>query len=248
MVKFQIMSDLHIEYLDDNVDPFSFIEPEADILILAGDIGRIYKYEQLYNFINKLSTKFKYIIYVLGNHEYYYSGENKKKYMNELFDDVKKMEKEIKNLYILDKACIKIEDICIIGCTLWSYVKYIPSFIVRIHDINTYKYNKKHEEDLLYIKKMINYCKKNNLKCVIVTHHPPTFDVCPYKRDDKYKDLYGNNLDYLLDKEYVNTWICGHVHNNFDYLTTKGTHLLSNQKGKKKDNITDFNLKKIIDV
>ena len=200
--------------------------------------------------MKKLSENFIYIIYVLGNNEYYYSGDPEKKNMDELFQTAKKLETEIKNLHILDRSCIIINDVCIIGCTLWSYTSEVPNFIVRIHEMNVCKYNKMHTEDLKYIKKMINYCKNKQLKCFVVTHHPPTFDVSFYKKKDnyRYKSLYGNNMDYLLSSEYVNTWLCGHVHVNFDYTTPGGTRLVSNQKGKVKDNITDFSKNKIISL
>ena len=59
MVRVQIVSDLHIEYKNDNIpDTDSIIEPNADILILAGDIGSLYKAEQLYGFLENICKKF----------------------------------------------------------------------------------------------------------------------------------------------------------------------------------------------
>ena len=56
MTSIQISSDLHIECVnDDNIDPLQYITPSADILILAGDIGSLYKIKQLKNFIKQLS-------------------------------------------------------------------------------------------------------------------------------------------------------------------------------------------------
>ena len=70
-VSYQISSDLHIENFEDDVDPLKLITPKADVLILAGDIGSLYKYEQLFRFINNLVNHFKFILYIPGNHEYY---------------------------------------------------------------------------------------------------------------------------------------------------------------------------------
>ena len=44
----------------------------------------------------------------------------------------------------------------------------------------------------------------------------------------------------LLTSEKVNTWICGHIHKNFDFFTENGTRVVGNQKGKQKDKINDF--------
>jgi predicted phosphodiesterase len=71
MVKFQIMSDLHIETLSNNLCIDNFVRKSADILILAGDIGRVHKYEQLERFLKDLCPRFEIVLYVLGNHEYY---------------------------------------------------------------------------------------------------------------------------------------------------------------------------------
>src|SRR6056300_571740 len=81
-VRIQIASDLHIEYDNDGiVDPLNYITPSADVLVLAGDIGSFYKYEQLHNFLSRISEYFKYVIYVPGNHEYYQpSGYKHMKY------------------------------------------------------------------------------------------------------------------------------------------------------------------------
>jgi len=69
MPKFQIVSDLHIEYRNDEIpDPLSLITPTADNLILAGDIGSLYKFNQLKGFLQNLCKYFKNVLYVPGNH------------------------------------------------------------------------------------------------------------------------------------------------------------------------------------
>ena len=52
MTSFQLASDLHIEYQNNRVNAFDFITPTADILILAGDIGSLYKIDPT----NRLSS------------------------------------------------------------------------------------------------------------------------------------------------------------------------------------------------
>ena len=60
------------------------------------------------------------------------------------------------------------------------------------------------------------------------------------KRKKKFQSIYATDLDYLLDVNFVQTWICGHVHKNFDFVSDKGCRLVGNQKGKIKDKITDY--------
>lgn len=242
-MKFQIASDLHIEYKNNEVpDPLTLITPVEDILILAGDIGNLYKIDQITSFLNKLCTHFYIVLYVPGNSEYYKVSEYEPKTMYELLTKLLEIERKIDNLYILNNTSVIFDDICIIGTTLWSkpFVN-IPKFIVRIEGITDRLYKNYHYKDLNYIKDMISYCEERKLKLVVVSHYCPTYSVIKnYKKNDKYISLYASNLDYLLDKNKIHTWICGHIHNNFDLITLKGTHLVGNQFGKPKDNILDY--------
>jgi Icc-related predicted phosphoesterase len=252
MTKFQIASDLHIEYKNNEVpDPLTLITPTADVLILAGDIGSFYKYDQLKSFLQKLCPYFKVVLYVPGNHEYYKQQGYQAQQMNILLKRFMKIEKSINNLYVLNRSSVQIDDVCIVGCTLWSdATTVIPKFIVRVQSMNSLLYKQKFDSDLEYIEKMIEYCKKKNLKLLVITHHCPTYSVITSrkKKKDKYISLYASHLDHLLTDDQVHTWVCGHIHSNFDKITEGGTHLVGNQKGKPKDHITDYNKSLVISV
>ena len=252
MTTFQIVSDLHIEYKNDEVpDPLSLITPSANILILAGDIGSFYKYKQLKLFLERLCIYFETVLYIPGNHEYYTIKTRSPKSINQLYRKFQLIENVIPNLYILNRSSVRIGDVCVVGCTLWSKTfNQIPRYICRIHNINTRIYNNLHKLDLDYIKKMINYCSKKKLKLLVITHHCPTFSIIKKQRKkrDKYISLYATNLEYLLKKKFVHTWVCGHIHENFDLITEEGTRLVGNQKGKPKDKIIDYEKDKIIKI
>jgi hypothetical protein len=59
-------------------------------------------------------------------------------------------------------------------------------------------------------------------------------------KKDKFISLYVSNLEYLLTSNYIHTWICGHIHHNFDFKSENGTRIVGNQLGKPRDKITDF--------
>lgn len=250
---FQILSDIHIEFQNNEVpDPLMYVKPSADILILAGDVGSLYKFGQLTEFLTKLCDNFKATFYVPGNHEFY----SQEKYENISFDELKNrlhsLEKLVPNLYILEKSSILIDDVLLVGTTLWSFSKInIPKFIVRIHDFTTSIYNKIHQEQLQYIENMINFAQQKNYKLVVITHHCPSYSVLQqgkFEKKDKYKSLYVTNLDYLLSKEKIHTWICGHVHQNFDFVSENGTRVVGNQRGKPKDKINNYKLDYLIEI
>lgn len=244
MVTFQIASDLHIEEeKDEFIDPLEYIKPSSDILILAGDIGSLYKIEQLTYFLTKLCSNFFLVLYIPGNHEWY----TMKGYIPLSRDSLEKriytLEKSIRNLKILNRNSILIGNLCVVGTTLWTNIENnkVPPYIVRINGMGTKEYRNNHTKDLDYIKKMIPYCKNNNHELLIVTHHPPTKKVLiNTNKRKKFLYLYGSDLDYLLDANFVSAWVCGHVHKNFDFISDKGCRIIGNQKGKKKDKITDY--------
>lgn len=250
MLNLQIVSDLHIEYKNDETpNPLDYITPEAEILILAGDIGSFYKINQLREFLSQLCVHFETVVYIPGNHEYYIPNDNYTPLsMYKLLDRVYEIEKEISNLYVLNQSSVIINDVCISGCTLWSRAEInIPKFIVKIPDMNTYLYNKKHFNDLKYIDNMNDYCIKNNLKLVVVTHHCPTDKVLTFRKRYKYASLYTTNLEQFIAKSNIHTWICGHVHQNFDFIEGN-TRIVGNQRGKPRDNIEDFSKSFVIDI
>jgi len=249
-LKFQIASDLHIEENDsDYINTEKYITPVAPILILPGDIGNLYKKSQLYNFLEELCEKFLAVIYVPGNHEYYKIKYEVPLPFYKLNFILKEFEEKLENLYILRQDCLEINGIIFAGCTLWSkyILAYLPKFIVRINGFSKDYYNSLYYRDLKFIKKVINYCSKNNKKLVMITHHVPTYKIDTNKKKDKYASLYFSNLDYILESDKIHTWICGHIHYNFD-IKISTTRLVCNQKGKIKDKIRDYSKKFLIEI
>ena len=251
MLDIQIASDLHIEFKNDEIpDPLDYITPKSNILVLAGDIGSFYKINQLEGFLKKVCELFKIVIYVPGNQEYYVVNNYKPLSMSALINKLYDIESNIDNLYILNQSSLVINNICITGCTLWSKLKIpIPKFIVRIASINDEIYNNKHISDVKYIEKMISYCQDNNLKLVVITHYCPTYKVLNgCNKRDKYTSLYASDLDHLLCSSKVHTWICGHIHKNFNFITNNGTRVIGNQFGKPKDNIQDYSKDCVVNI
>jgi UDP-2,3-diacylglucosamine pyrophosphatase LpxH len=251
MTKIQIASDLHIEYKNDDVpNPLDFITPSAGILVLAGDIGSFYKYEQLFEFLKKLCVHFQTVLYIPGNHEFYTFPCIKPEKFDVLLDRILSIQKLIDNLHVLNSSSVRIDNICISGCTLWSKLEIdIPKYIVRIHGMNTNMYQYKHNHDLNYIKKMSEYCRNKSYKHIVITHHCPTFRTLNgSKKRKKLISLYASDLDNFLTIDNVHTWVCGHVHKNFDFITKGGTRVVGNQKGKPKDKIIDFSKKFVIEL
>jgi predicted phosphohydrolase len=251
MPTLQIASDLHIEYKNDiTPDPLTMITPVADVLILAGDIGSLYKLEQLNKFLDRLCPHFDVVLYIPGNHEYYSIEGYPPVTMAVLSQRLKHLQNSISNLYILNKDCVTIGNVCIAGCTLWSEptVK-IPRYIVRLENTSDEKYKSMFNTDVQFIKDSVKYAKQNKLRLIVVTHHCPTYRVLEgTTKRDKFSSLYASALDHMLSKEDIETWICGHTHENFDFVTVDGTRVVGNQKGKPKDRVNNFSKQFTINI
>lgn len=236
-VTIQFCSDLHIEYKNDDVpNPLDYITPSASILILAGDIGSLYKFSQLKDFMVQLCKHFKIVLYIPGNHEWYHHSDRKVdiEYLENLLNSLPTY---IENLIIMNRNSVVIDKYCIIGATLWSQpLDTIPSYIVKIKNMNTKLYAKMHNTDLKYIKKMLTYSDEKGLVPIVVTHHAPTSDVLIKSKNFSW--LYASDLDYLFTQN-IKLWIFGHTHQNYDN-DKNGTRLVSNQKGKPKDKVQNF--------
>ena len=120
MLKFQLFSDIHLEFYKS----FPKLPILTDYLFLAGDIG-IITLPNYKDFFDYCSSHWKKTFYVLGNHEYY----NKKTYdkMNQKYKD---FFDKYDNIHLLDNNTFELDDIVIIGSTLWSNVEYIYRFIL----------------------------------------------------------------------------------------------------------------------
>ena len=256
-MKIQIASDLHIEYKNDkDVDPFDYITPSAEILILAGDIGSCYRYNQLRNFLKKLCPEFKIVLYVPGNHEYYYIPNTTKRMPMEFMTHmIYSLSILIPNLIILDRGSVLIGNVCISGCTLWSDPKVdMPSFYTRLHGMDLEKYRSKFETDLKFINETIEHCKEKDYELVVVTHYCPHEYVTlseehGYDKDkENLKSFYMTDLTYMMNRELIKVWIYGHVHINCDMFSPMGTRIVSNQKGKPKNNVCDFSEQFILEI
>ena len=233
-MQFQIASDLHIEqYSSKDSMASEFIQPSADVLILAGDVGSMYRRRQLTNFLEDVCNKFQWVIYVPGNHEYYSIKSIPTIPMSRFQNFMKKLCAQITNLIFLDREVIEIDNIRVIGATLWSKISIEPR-IVRIPCMNQNRYNGYHRRDLAFLRKEIKAAKWAKKKILVVTHHPP---IEFFSSTDKYHELYSNSLEELM--EDVNVWIYGHTHKNSTRIIGK-TQVISNQKGKIRDNVNDY--------
>ena len=237
-LRYQLASDLHIEYLDDPLAS-DFIKKKANVLVLGGDIGSLYKLDQLEKFLNELHA-FEKILYIPGNHEFYTVKNIKQKPYNQLLDDLYGLEQRITNLYVLNCKSMIIDDIEFIGCTLWSNIgtNFFPKYRVRIYGFNNIIYQQQYEKHLNFLKKALTtytHGISDQSNRVVVTHYPPV----DLETRTKFAYLYANNLTNMILSKNMKVWNFGHIHVNHMYFIDR-VLMVTNQTGRAKDHVQDY--------
>lgn len=182
-MKISVCSDLHLEF-----GPISLNnDANADVLVLSGDIcvARDVRERDLYNvmgendrnnrnhtFFQECCARFKNVVYVAGNHEHY-DGD----FATSLFK-LKSNLAYLKNLHILDKEVVKIDDVTFVGGTLWTDM------------------NKEDALTLYHIRRMMN-----DFRIVKNSNRKLTRKVPLYKLNPDYTEDGQNGRKYLLDEK-----------------------------------------------
>jgi len=219
-MKIQVVSDIHLEHRNTLPDIFTKNDyPKTDYLFLCGDIGVPVKNPELWKtFIDTMSKKFKRVIYVCGNHEFYGSNIHETTLFIRNYFDL------YDNIVLLEPGkVIQIEDFLIIGATLWSEIDLstglLLSDIRNIYNKDNEKLkmndiNKLHQEHKEWLETMLNMCNEQHIKSIVVTHYVPSFNLIHEKYlgldHKKYIKGYASHCDDLVSKS--NLWLFGHSH------------------------------------
>ena len=242
----QIFSDLHLEFTKKY---YPSIKPQANILLLLGDIGRISD-KNYKNFMSHCSKNWKCVLVVLGNHEYHHG----KKSINTLFLEYQEYFHTFKNIHLLDNSSIVVDNIKFIGSTLWSNImcntKYLNDF-KKINYLRRTKIKKNQFVDLYKKSKkyIINEINEENANKIIILTHFPMINkgvVNEEYENSIDKSYFTNDLIDEIDNKKVIACIHGHTHHSIDIINNK-IRFISNAKGymDEKTNYDENNLYKI---
>lgn len=247
-MKIQIVSDLHLEFSDINIQNTQ----GADVLILGGDImiaSKVHKPESEYgirfrDFLKRVSFQFPHVIYVMGNHEFYDSGR-----WFDSIDDMRAACAVHPNIYMLERDTKVINDIVFVGGTLWTDMnKFDPLTLHAVRDMmNDYRAINNDKAGFRRLKPAdtverhrltrdyIELVAKENKdkKVVVVGHHSPSFQSCheQYKNDYMMNGAYHSDLtNIMLDNPQIKLWTHGHTHHTFDYMIGE-TRVVCNPRG-----------------
>lgn len=226
-MKFKLMSDLHLEF----GNPITFDKEEPGMnLLLAGDIHS--NMTRLEPWITNACDKFENVMMVAGNHEFY---DNE--YFNTL-EQLDKMDDKIDNFHFLEDANVVIEDVTIIGATLWSKpsehvfsqisdnykIKYIHK---RLSSDNIIEFNIISTE---YIKYMLENTKGKKL---VMTHFGPDEFLCHKKWAGSPLNTYFWASGFKGYFQHADMWVHGHTHES-GYAVMENCEIICNPYGYEK--------------
>lgn len=246
----QLLSDLHLET---NHSFRATPAPNADLLVLAGDIGSYQQGSKLVEGdwgLGRFSPRNGWpcpVVFVPGNHEY--DGTDFDHTHDQLRDWCRRLD-----IHWLERECLVIDGVRFLGTTLWS------DFDALVSPADTVTMALKKQEKAFraanfYLEKagatrggepfLAQQMREQALVCqdwltkalaepfdgptVVVTHFAPTLDSA----DPRYGITPGtasfcNGLDTLLGQAQV--WMHGHLHCPFDYVKS-GCRVVANPLG-----------------
>lgn len=236
--KIQIASDIHLEFLKSGDDMSEIVIPKAPYLALLGDIGLPLKKDNYEKFLLDMSSKFKKVFILAGNHEYYHSC------LKKVDEKIKSICQQKDNLIYIEKKAIEIDGVKIIGTTLWTKIDpenkitiegYLNDFsLIHIDSdlsvhISADITNSWFEEDLKFIKDEIE--SSDGKPCIILTHHAPLTigSSEPTYFGSKANQGFCSDLSGIMNDK-IPLFCYGHTHWPQD-MVVKGTRVISNPRG-----------------
>lgn len=235
-MKIQLASDLHLEFYNDNDlfdlynnDCLALVEDTgADVLLLAGDVTTPGSFKYHTKFFDTMCNRFKTVVYITGNHEYY-NGD-----IINMDADLKNFSKATSNLFVLThENSFKVSGTLFVGGTLWTDFMNEDQFVMQqaYSQMNDYRlitmggtyFSPMDSVNLFHkflsnIEATIEDEKGNYDKLVVMTHHAPH----PQSISAKYvgnelNGAYFTDLRFIMNKHKPDLWVHGHVHSSFDY-------------------------------
>lgn len=235
---FQVVSDLHLEV---NQEYLSFEIPVcAEHLILAGDVGSLVDYDHYCSFLQKQTERFKLVLLILGNHEFY----------NDTFaaglQRAQRLEQEPSlkgRLILLHRGCYDIpgSQVTVIGCTLWSNIPEEARDMIslktkdfkKIQDWTVDSHNECHSRDIVWLLDEIKAIQSRNRSLIVVTHHAPSLQGTsnPQYANSPWSCAFATDvLSRLPEPSGIISWVFGHTHYTTEFKH-QGIRVMANQRG-----------------
>jgi len=235
------ISDIHTEFYKSAKEIFDIIPWQpATHLVLAGDIGVVSYNSRVYtDFLIMCKNKYKNIVLIPGNHEYYGCGYDRDGVEMTLMDICNKT-----GVHYIHKRNVVIDGIRFIGHTMWSMIEKhacasINDFAQQVFRSRG-EYLSAHIEGYQFIKSETSRLEGDE-PTIIVTHHLPSMKLIhPKYKDSTINSAFASDMLSSIDIENrksenksiknIKYWFCGHTHEYVE-LTCGTTGIIANPFG-----------------
>lgn len=215
----QIVSDIHTEFES------YLVRPEAEVLIIAGDLA--VGAENVIEWLDTHKDKFKHIIYITGNHEYYNQDMcNTDKLITDYANSMP-------NVHFLNNSECEIDGKLFYGGTMWTHVNPVEASVIEF-GMNDFQLIKTGKSNLTTTvanaihREFIKGLEETESR-IIISHHMPSKQlISPLYENSPLNSAFATNLDGYIAS--VDTWIFGHTHDVID-TTLYGCRCVCNPKG-----------------
>lgn len=238
-MKLNILSDLHLSQGE-----LPLPENDADLVILAGDLGRPARAMAWASRIPKP------VLYVAGNHEFYGGSiEGGVAELKQLCAGTR--------IRVLDCEAVVIGGVRFLGATLWTdfrledagaareaamseATRFMRDFsVVRIDGVPFTPQASAGLFDAQAAWLEARLAEPHAGPTVVVTHHAPSpRSIHPRFAGSPLNACFVSDAERLIDERRVQLWIHGHTHDSFDYRVA-GTRVLCNARGYAKDGVNE---------
>lgn len=213
----EVISDTHLnlwKYKPEQILPiFSLKTPN---LILAGDIGDPDE-STLYTALQLACTKYKRVLYIPGNHEFYEREPGSKKTPASVLSWFQKLDDQWSNFHFFYRRNEVIDGVRILGATGWSTEPSTSTWAQTI--------SMEGKKDIEFLDQGLAHSKEPVL---IVSHYPSTLRVLQDEFKGKLSQYnYAQDLERLY-RHPLHTWIFGHVHQKHDIQLPYSSSLYGN--------------------
>ncbi len=243
-VRLHILSDLHL-----GRDGLILPPTDADIIILAGDVGRPD------HAVQWAASLGKPVLYVPGNHEYYDAS------IRSTLDDLQRRCAGTQ-ITVLNQAQTVLHGVRFVGATLWTdymvygdgphrddaiaeALKFVPDYrCILDNEIGDRSgtFTPDHAQAIFqthstWIDSTLD--QPFDGPTVVITHHAPSAQsIHPRFAGSPINVCFVSDLEHLMGEDRAVLWVHGHTHDSFDY-TVKGTRVVCNPRGYVRNGITE---------
>ncbi len=241
-MKIRLASDLHTEFFDEDQNEMDALadiaippmdDDKVTVLLLAGDIGSMKCPENIKMFMNAVAPRFERLIYIAGNHEFYFGN------LQTTPGYIKEIVSAHENVSFTTMGIFPIGDRNILAATLWTDFEggdpiSMNEARYRMNDyrlIRNGNYVAQPENMLKMHQAYVESLRVMREGDIVVTHHMPSFQCVPEEyKHERVNGAYASDLEALILEKKPALWCCGHTHTAFDKMIGN-TRVVINPRG-----------------